>query len=375
MHKFFYGRWVGKTNKQNNMKPFIICSILCLLLCGKLYGQEAVTDAPGWFFNPEESMYAGISLPGNDFDRAQQQAVYVALLSYALQNETQVHYRRLLRDIDGHCDFLYEYILPLPDRYRIIKTAVNQYGEIFVGIAVNDGVPPYETVMVSVRNYEKMTLKSEDKEQEHSGRLTFFLKDTVPYYAFSLFATIVTENDSLYAEARTKWVTAAGSEKMDWKSDRDYSYSNYSEEIIPVLRTENAPANYNDNDVPNREKVLPELSSSRLKISLGAAYLASLLDGMDKACSEVSTESISSQPGLSSGIIDDIIVKPAKAIRMAIKNGGLYLLHDSERPPEKRGKSTEEVEKDSPSIEFDKEEFQRQMLEVKEEYRNRVNAK
>jgi hypothetical protein len=306
------------------MKSIIIYSILCLLcFCGKLYGQKAmVTDAPDWFFTPEEGVYVGISLPGDDFDLAQQQAIYVALLSYALQNETQIHYRRILESYSGggnnreqsKIEMTYRYTLCLPDRYRIIKTAGNRYGEVFVGIAVNNGIPPDKSITILVEGYDKTASKSGNGEQEYSGELTFVLKDTVPHYHFSMFATVETANDSLYAEVRTEWATAASSGKMDWDSGEDYSYGNHGENVLPVL------------------------STFPLKTSLGGACLTALLTGIHEVC-EVSTATDSitgASEQLSARINDDIIVKPANAIRVAIKDGHLYLLHDLERQPGKK---------------------------------------
>lgn len=116
---------------------------LCLILMVSAFCRAqvtTVTDAPDWFFNPPIGKYAGVSIPIENRELARQQAVYAALLSYVAQNEAKVF-------VEGVSDFFYSegnsrfqtlhrLRFSLPGNYHIVETSVNQYGEFFVLIAV-----------------------------------------------------------------------------------------------------------------------------------------------------------------------------------------------------------------------------------------------
>jgi hypothetical protein len=77
-------------------QTIFVCLFAMLCGAGTAWGQsdsghdcEVVQSAPDWFFHPPKDMYAGVSLPWEQYELAQQQAVYVALLSFEVQNPRQ----------------------------------------------------------------------------------------------------------------------------------------------------------------------------------------------------------------------------------------------------------------------------------------------
>jgi hypothetical protein len=103
---------------------------------------------PDWFFNHSDDEYIGVSLPLKNTDLAIRQAVYPALLSYKLRNDSTTGTNRInsyetydatngrtTLSSESYSREIKEYRL----KYIITKTAKNKYGEIFVAVKILSG--------------------------------------------------------------------------------------------------------------------------------------------------------------------------------------------------------------------------------------------
>jgi hypothetical protein len=97
-------------------------------------GVNQVDEAPQWFLHPPEDSYVGVSLPLENTLLAVQQAVQVALLSYMLQNDSEMSFTQHSNAQKGEFKEWRKLAMVLPNAYEIKEMTQNKYGEVFVAL-------------------------------------------------------------------------------------------------------------------------------------------------------------------------------------------------------------------------------------------------
>ena len=253
-----------KTIKMAVKKYLFLLAVLC---ANTAFGQlETVTDAPAWFFNPPAGTYAGVSAPLQNVELAQQQAVYTALLSYVVQNgvemeiESMGHDLEMKRDGSAAPETRLEHIhylsWTLPSKHKIVKTAINQYGEVFVLLEIESGGNGERTVAV-----EQYFLQTETgRGKDFRKRLEYSIQDkSHPNIAMNVSGFTRVHNKDVSVALTVERINQNSSEKAQFAPlEQGYSYRSTANNTL-------------------EEK--PVWSSFSVQHSLGIAYKMALLTG------------------------------------------------------------------------------------------------
>jgi len=232
---------------------------------------ERVTDAPAWFFNPPAGEYAGVSMPFENFELARQHAVYAALLSYVAQNEVLIEFAESSEGYRNNDDFssiqFNRCLFNLPGNYNIVKTAVNQHGEVFVSLQVMSDDSNNANITIVAELYTKGLNKegfSEMHEKlkyeiDETQKLPNEMKGNVWYSEYTL-------NGATLIETNIERVTQRSSAKETFVPEQKYSYRPTANRILVDTKTGRLE--------PAWWSMYP------VEHSLGAAYSSALLRGI-----------------------------------------------------------------------------------------------
>jgi hypothetical protein len=312
---------------------FLIATLYISTVFGR--SPEVVKDAPKWFFSPPKSAYVGVSVPLKNTELTKQQAIYTALLSYVVQNNVEVTIENMghifeigVENTNGtevRRENMNNLRWSLPNRYEIIKTAINQYGEMFVLLEVRTSCNcPLE---MSVEHYMLSTTRNGHEDVRH--RITYTLQDksiASQKWTISGFSRI--HNDNVIQQltvARTANNTSR--EERFVRSDTPLAYSSLAGNRS--VRT---------NSVWSR---FP------MRYSLGMAYMMALLQGFvfetidigyaKNESSRQVVDMINPNPETASKIHRDVmfftahykVTNPAKSLKVEVDRGNLYLLRSN----------------------------------------------
>ena len=286
---------------------------------------ERVTDAPAWFFKPPAGEYAGVSMPFENSELARQHAVYAALLSYVAQNDTEVDCRssiRLFDSGDEHqkterasaCHFT------MPGNYRIVETAINRYGELFVLLQI---MPGSDSIRVFAKEYLLNSVQYGFETQIY--QLTYSIEDaSQPHAMTHIFGKSFTQNDTISIEVEVEHTKQRSSAKETFVPEQKYSYRPTASR--PVKTT-----NYGI-------LFVPEWSYHSVRYSLGAAYTTALLRGiMQDSTTEsakiqttvIGTSNNDATVATSEVISQNRIIKPARVITAGINTNEQFTFSEN----------------------------------------------
>jgi len=309
------------------MKKTTCLLTLMLLMTTAAFTQNLskAEDAPSWFFNPSAGEYAGVSLPLKNAELARQQAIYAALLSYVAQNEVQIHTTGIIAYYSNDENHIIkgrdECTFTLPDKYEVVKTAVNRYGEVFVSLKVAKAAGK-GNIEVFARQY--FSGVEEDELTEDINQLEFLIKDSLPNAALTFSGMAITQDEDTDIVMLLRQNTPNSSVQEQFIPEIRYSYSPSSTTGM-VARTN------------GETYILPSWSSHSLHNSLGAAYVSALLSGIMEDCVAISLTMESSvkmqtlddeyHSALFSNFSENTVTKPAKVIiEKKIDTEKLYLI-------------------------------------------------
>lgn len=302
--------------------------ILCILPVGfgsaqtnETISTTKVQDAPAWFFNPSKGEYAGVSLPLKNYELARQQAIYSALLSYVAQNETTVTIHGATKScsntqgdkVNSKLESNYKCTFSLTDQYRVVETAVNQYGEVFILIKVTD-TGSNSAIRVVVRlseNYENRDGVVKDERQ-----LIYALADSslLPSAEVSVYGKNVTLNDQITVNMQIKRASKYSSARETVEPEAKYQYQSTNGKI-DWLSTGGF--------------------YSPVQHSLGLAYTTALLNCIMDDCRRIAEKSAlhtgkisDNENSGSSQIMNQTITKPARALKAEIEDDDFCFMSD-----------------------------------------------
>jgi hypothetical protein len=317
------------------MKKFTICLLLCLFSIGILKAQTLkIQDAPDWFFNPPSEEYVGVSVPLENQKLAQQQAVYAALLSYVVRNDWKIDFAfrsssdYVENSINGtsmsRLQTAYTYIFSLPSDYQIVKTTVNQYGEVFVSLKV------IEKSNNSIQVKGVGDWFSQNKPLSEKSNVYFFLVDSSSCDEVKeFFYYEETHFGKTGVVATTTFESPRSLAREQFTSEQKYFY----EPSQKHMYTKVGP------------RISNLLGSCSARLSLGAAYSSILINYIiQDALSILSTTEIKGYVvsdtlettgaelnkfyAVHESICQDTITKPAKKIMLKTNGVELYLMLD-----------------------------------------------
>jgi len=126
-------------------KKIVLSLLFSILTVATVTAQMVrVQDAPDWFFNQPAGEYVGVSLPLENQELAQLHAVYVALISHAVRRDLPMRgvrgvvATRETREAEASTggDLVVSNTRLFLPNYEIVRTAINQYGEVFVSVRI-----------------------------------------------------------------------------------------------------------------------------------------------------------------------------------------------------------------------------------------------
>jgi len=330
---------------QPKMKRVIFLFFVLFVPLFAAAQTERVTDAPAWFFNPPAGEYAGVSMPLESYDLARQQAVYAALLSFVAQNEVEIEFTgsEVFSESLRIVEQFRKCIFNLPVNYNIVKTAINQYGEVFVSLQIMSDDSNNANITIVAELYSiGLDIDGFSKMQ---GNLLYVIEEArkLPNEMNgNIWYSEKTINDTTRIANSIERVTQRSWAKENFVPEQMYSYCSTLAEVIPVW------------------------SGRPTQYSLGIAYTSALLTGIMQDCMKVTQaiekvlQKYSSYNGLSSKADENgeyiksssqtnKIVKPANSITAGIDNGYLYLIEinkikrDSKKDAEKLQEKLQEL--------------------------------
>jgi len=314
------------------MKTFTKTSLLLLLLSFTALQAQTVRviDAPDWFFHPQTGEYTGVSLPVENKELAQQQAIYSALLSFIAQNETEVFIKGHSSSFsskseeaeESHFTSMAILNFSLPDNYRIVRTAINQYGEIFVALKIIP-VNVNENIKVFIEQYINFTEKN--SIVENTEKFEFSIVDRCLDQT-----TIKVHGNELNINNETEITVQLSKETPNYhKNETFLSNENY---FYPHLA---------ENKIVTKKGAYPNFKVAyAIKYSLGMAYIEVLLRNIIYECERVKMDlsksvlihldgddvnNDSDKKGASDSHFENKVVKPSQIFKILIDEIFLYL--------------------------------------------------
>jgi hypothetical protein len=322
------------------MKILFSILLFATLCTNLIFGQpDHVTDAPSWFFNPPQGTYAGVSVSFENIELAQQQAVYTALLSYVVQNNVEVTVENMGHILENSLDnstntetrleFMNTLRWSLPNRYEVILSAINQYGELFVLLRVGK-TNCNCTLDMNVEHYMLSTARNGAEDVRH--RMDYGIQDR------SIFNTVVDVNgfSRLYNENINQYLTVRVTSTGNALSSEQERFTSVAREL-----SYNSIANHS---VANETS---SWSHFPLRYSLGMAYQMALLNGFVLETLDIGNaknvpykqevDLSSRQKTTESSILRDMmfftaqykVTNPARALRVQIDSQGNLSLINS----------------------------------------------
>jgi hypothetical protein len=302
-----------------------ILLLLATLCANIVFGQrETVTDAPAWFLNPPQGTYAGVSVPLQNVELAEQQAVYTALLSYVVQNETEV----VVGNVMGHVfetdsiirhEYMKNLRWSLPNRYEIIQTAINQYGEVFVLLKI--GPSCNCTLEMTIEYYMLSTVRTGHEDVRH--RMDYIIQDKTA----ATHKTDVSGFSRIHDENLNQYLTIKRTRQQDLLEEERFTRTNQR---------------YFYNSIAHHSiKTSSTWSHFSLRYSLGMAYQMALLNGFVFETIEISNATLPFKEEIDmrdatmeSNILRDAmfftdqykIIYPTKALKVKVDSQGNLLL-------------------------------------------------
>ncbi|MDR1345298.1 MAG: CsgG/HfaB family protein [Bacteroidales bacterium] len=233
---------------------------------------------PDWFFNHSDDEYVGVSLPLKNTDLAIRQAVYPALLSYKLRNDSTTGTNlinsygtydatngRTTLSSESYSREIKEYRL----KYIITKTAKNKYGEIFVAVKILSGKSG-PVVKWGINNYisSKGEIFQQQSEIMFQTRIdNIYLKSTCKDDRNS---------DSFFCKNEGSVADKITEEREYLENNKNYTY----QETV----SENSGEIKKNEETGEIEILLENSIGQSLDYSLGFAYLMGLVE-MNSICS------------------------------------------------------------------------------------------
>lgn len=278
-----------------------------------------VTDAPSWFFNPPSGEYAGVSLPLENQDIARQQAVIAALLSYVAQNETEVFIISTYNDFIGYDDSkgpysqtkaAAKYSFKLPGNYRIVQTAINQYGEMFISLQVTQGRS--DSIQVVVQEEGLWEVKDGFAKDEEE-RIVMIAGYAFENSVIEIKGREYTLNSKTDIEVNLQRRTQRSSAEETFVADKKYSYRPTANRLIET-----------DNETYGK-RIEHALTVYPVQRSLGIAYMMALLNGIKQEVLSLiirTQNDIDIGKEISSFVSKCKVTQPAKVLKAGIDTEG-----------------------------------------------------
>lgn len=272
-------------SSKKRMKNYIFLLLAFVLNIVGLTAQniKIVEDAPDWFFRIPTGKYVGVSYPLKDSDLAMKQATYSAFLSYYLQQDIEGEFKKETKtqglsgennsyNRDINRDSL---LISLPAlNYTVIKTAKNQYGEVFVLLEINSKSSTWFYIDCLYRSSYTTKENVLEQESDFASIFEFKIRDSTNFQ--------IQGNNSQDFQQKEKGNIIVTETTNSFTTSKILDFENKKrEDFLSTCKCQyqdnQTTCDYRYNYKKNIQKGLSEISNSYLlRNSLGVSYLDAL---------------------------------------------------------------------------------------------------